>query len=193
MSGTPPQHQVTQLLTAWQQGDENAMEALVPLVYRELHRLAENYLWREGSAATLQPTALVNEAYLRLVAQSLPDLQSRTHFVGVAAHIMRQILVDHARKTKSAKRGGDAEKFSIEEERLFSPERSTEFVALDDALNSLAKLDPRKARIVELRFFGGLSVEETAQAIEVSVPTIVREQRLAEAWLHRELSAGAES
>jgi RNA polymerase sigma factor (TIGR02999 family) len=164
------------------------MDLLVPLVYDEMRRLAQKYLRDEGSAATLQPTALVHEAYLRLVAQALPDWESRSHFFGVAAHLMRQVLVDHARKNKSGKRGGGAPKTPFDEALSFAPERSSEVLALDDALNALAVVDPRKCQIVELRFFGGFSVEETAQALDLSVATIGREQRLAEAWLHRELS-----
>lgn len=164
------------------------MDLLTPLVYNELRRLAERYLRNERSAATLQPTALVHEAYLRLVAQSMPDWESRAHFFGVAAHLMRQILVDHARKHRSAKRGGGAEKLPIDEIVGLGVEKSGDIIALDDALKALAEIDERKAKVIELRFFGGLSVEETAVALGVSPATIGREQRLAEAWLHRELS-----
>jgi len=183
--------EVTRLLIEWKQGNQMAVDSLVPLVYDEMRRLAQSYLRDERSAATLQPTALVNEAYLRLVAQKLPDWESRSHFFGVAAHLMRQILVDHARKHKSGKRGGGLGKAPLEEALNFAPERSSDILALDDALESLAKVDERKCKIVELRFFGGLSIEETAQAMGVSVATVGREQRLAEAWLHRELSRSA--
>ncbi len=176
--------EVTRLLVEWKDGNKQAMDALVPLVYSEMRRLAQNYLRDERSANTLQPTALVHEAYLRLVAQALPDWQSRSHFFGVAAHLMRQILVDHARTHKSGKRGGGTPNEALS----LAPQQSSEVIALDDALNTLAAVDPRKAQIIELRFFGGLSVEETAKALDVSVATIGREQRLAEAWLHRELS-----
>lgn len=182
---------VTNLLIAWNHGNQEAMDLLVPLVYDEMRRLAASYLADERKAATLQPTALVHEAYLRLVAQKLPDWQSRSHFFGVAAHLMRQILVDHARKHRSAKRGGGAVTAPFEEALSFAPERSADVIALDDGLQALAALDPRKCQILELRFFGGFSVEETAQALGISVATVGREQRLAEAWLHRELSRAA--
>ncbi len=165
------------------------MDLLTPLVYNELRRLAERYLRNERSAATLQPTALVHEAYLRLVAQSMPDWESRAHFFGVAAHLMRQILVDHARKHRSAKRGGGIDKLSIDEIIGLGTDKPADIIALDDALKTLAEIDERKAKVIELRFFGGLSVEETAVALGVSPATIGREQRLAEAWLHRELSS----
>jgi RNA polymerase sigma-70 factor (ECF subfamily) len=178
---------VTRLLVEWKKGNRAAVDALMPLVYSELRRLASHYLTNERSAVTLQPTALVHEAYLRLVSQSMPDWESRAHFFGIAAHLMRQILVDHARKHKSQKRGGEASKMGIEDALSFAPERSAGVIALDDALNELAKIDPRQAKIIELRFFGGFSVEETARALSISAATVGREQRLAEAWLHREL------
>jgi RNA polymerase sigma factor (TIGR02999 family) len=181
---------VTKLLIDWKSGNQQAMDLLVPLVYDEMRRLAASYLSDERSAATLQPTALVHEAYLRLVAQKLPDWQSRSHFFGVAAHLMRQILVDHARRQKSAKRGDGVPAAPFEEALSFAPERSGDVIALDDALQALAQVDPRKCQIVELRFFGGCSVEEVAQSLGISVATVGREQRLAEAWLHRELSRG---
>src|SRR5215471_7999707 len=187
----PAAEDVTRLLIEWKQGKQDAVDLLVPLVYDEMRRLAQSYLRDERSAATLQPTAVVHEAYLRLVAQNLPDWESRAHFFGVAAHLMRQILVDHARKHKSAKRGGGQPNASLEEALNFAPERSSDILALDDALEALAKVDERKSRIIELRFFGGFSVEETAQAIGISVATIGREQRLAEAWLHREMNQDA--
>jgi RNA polymerase sigma factor (TIGR02999 family) len=175
---------------AWANGTKEALDLLTPLVYSELHKLAESYLRRERDAATLQPTALVHEAYLRLVAQDLPDWQSRAHFFGVAAHLMRQILVDNARKHRSEKRGGGSAKVPLEEAISMSPEHPAAIIALDDALHGLAAVDERKCRVIELRFFGGLSVEETAQALGISVATVGREQRLAEAWLHREMSRG---
>jgi RNA polymerase sigma factor (TIGR02999 family) len=184
----PASAEVTRLLIEWKSGNQAAVDLLVPLVYDEMRRLAESYLRDERAAATLQPTALVHEAYLRLVAQSLPDWESRSHFFGVAAHLMRQILVDHARRQKSGKRGGGAPKATLDEALSFAPESSTRIVALNDALDALSKVDERKTRIMELRFFGGFSVEETAQALGTSVATVGREQRLAEAWLHRELS-----
>lgn len=183
--------QVTRLLVEWGNGNKEALDLLAPMVYNELHLLAQRYLRGERDAATLQPTALVHEAYLRLVAQNLPDWQSRSHFYGVAAQLMRQILVDNARKHHSAKRGGGALKVPIEDALSFAPERSSDIVALDDALKELAAFDERKSRILELRFFGGLSVEETADVVGISVATVGREQRLAQAWLHNRLASGA--
>jgi RNA polymerase sigma factor (TIGR02999 family) len=183
--------QVTRLLIEWKRGNKEAVDLLVPIVYDEMRRLAQGYLRDERSAKTLQPTALVNEVYLRMVAQSLPDWESRSHFFGVAAHLMRQILVDHARKHKSAKRGGGQPKASIEEALNFAPEASSDILMLNDALDALATVDERKCKIIELRFFGGFSIDETAQALDISVATVGREQRLAEAFLHRELSRGA--
>ena len=184
----PAGEEVTKLLVEWNKGNEVAKDLLVPLLYDELRRLADSYLRKEKSAATLQPTALVHEAYLRLVAHDLPDWQSRSHFFGVAANLMRQILVDHARRQRSAKRGGGAPKASLNEALDFAPEKSADIIALDDALNSLATVDERKCRIIELRFFGGLTLQETAQTLGLSIAVVGREQRMAEAWLHREVS-----
>lgn len=181
------QAEVTQLLVRWKEGDQAAADQLTPIVYRELHRLAERYLRNERSAQTLQPTALVHELYMELVSHELPDWESRGHFYGIAAHRMRQILVDHARKQNAAKRGAGAEKLELDEIVAFAPQKSPDVVALDDALNALAAFDARKAKIIELRFFGGLSIDETAQAMGVSVATVGRDQRLAEAWLRREM------
>jgi RNA polymerase sigma factor (TIGR02999 family) len=183
-----PATQVTRLLLDLKNGEPEAVDRLMPIVYDELRRLAAHYLRDERAANTLQPTALVNEAYLRLVAQQMPDWESRSHFFGVAAHLMRQILVDHARKHRSQKRGGGQAPASLDDVVAFAPLKSDDIVALDDALTALAAVDARKAKVIELRFFGGLSVEETARALDVSVGTIGREQRMAEAWLHRELS-----
>jgi RNA polymerase sigma factor (TIGR02999 family) len=188
-AGGEPEEDLTRLLIDWKSGSDEALQLLTPIVYKELCRLANHYLRDERSALTLQPTALVHEAYLRLVAQNLPDFESRSHFFGVAAHLMRQILVDHARQKRSDKRGGDAEKVSIEDTVSFASVRGRDIEALDDALNALAKIDARKVQVIELRFFGGFSVEETAQAMGISVATVGREQRLAEAWLHREMAA----
>ncbi len=182
-----PAAQVTKLLLDLKNGDPAAVDGLIPIVYDELRRLAAHYLRDEHAAATLQPTALVHEAYLRLVAQAMPDWESRSHFFGVAAHLMRQILVDHARRRHSQKRGSGQVPASLDEVVAFTPGKPDDLVALDDALNALAAVDARKAKVIELRFFGGLSIEETARALNVSVGTIGREQRLAEAWLHREL------
>ena len=150
---------VTRLLFEWNNGNQAAIDALTPLVYDELRRLAASYMREERSAATLQPTALVHEAYLRLVAQDMPDWRNRSHFFGIAAQLMRQILVDHARKNKSAKRGGGVPKAPFEEALAFGSGRSPDMIALDDALNELTKIDPRQCKIIELRFFGGLSLE----------------------------------
>ena len=180
--------QVTKILLDWKNGDEQAIARLTPIVYDELRRLAAHYLRDEHAADTLQPTALVHEAYLRLVAQNMPDWECRSHFFGVAAHLMRQILVDHARKQRSAKRGDGAAMITLDERLSVPLQKNADVLALDDALTSLAASDERKAKVIELRYFAGLSVEETAQALGVSVATIGREQRLAEAWLHRELA-----
>jgi len=179
---------VTLLLQDWKNGDEHAVERLTPIVYSELRRLAAHYLRDEHAADTLQPTALVHEAYIRLVSQKTPDWEGRAHFFGVAAHLMRQILVDHARRTNSAKRGSGAPVTQLNEALSFAPEKNQDLLALNDALEGLAKIDQRKAQIMELRYFGGFSVDETAQALNISVATVGRETRLAEAWLHRELS-----
>jgi RNA polymerase sigma factor (TIGR02999 family) len=180
--------QVTLLLRHAKDGDSHALDQLMPIVYDELRRLAAHYLRDEHAAATLQPTALVHEAYMRLVAQDMPEWECRSHFYGVAAHLMRQILVDHARRHRSQKRGGGVVPVPLEDVLAFAATRSDDVIALDEALTRLAAVDERKCRVIELRFFAGLSVEETARALNVSVGTIGREQRLAEAWLHRELS-----
>jgi RNA polymerase sigma factor (TIGR02999 family) len=184
---TPPPNEITQLLRRWSQGDPTALDQLMPIVLRELRKLAGGYLRGERPNHTLQPTALINEAYLRLVAQDFPEWQSRTHFFGVAAQLMRQILVDHARAHAAAKRGQNAPKLSLDDAAEFSSEQAGELVALDDALTSLARFDERKSRVVELRYFGGLTVEEIAAALGVSTATITREMRLAQAWLLREM------
>lgn len=193
MQGDSPEagvrKQVTQLLVEWGNGSKAALDALTPIIYDELRKLARSYLSRERAGLTIQPTALVNEAYIRLVAQDLPDWESRSHFFGVAAQLMRQILVDHARKHRSQKRGGGAAKVPLNEAVSFAPDRGAGIVALDDALNELAKFDERKSKVIELRFFGGLSIEETAQALGISIATVGREQRMAEAWLHKAMSS----
>ena len=183
----PSSTEVTQLLIQWKAGNKEALDLLLPVVYRELRNLANHFLHNESAAATMQPTALVHDAYLRLVAQKLPDFESRAHFFGIAAHLMRQILVDSARKRNSAKRGSGAEKLSLDEVVSFSPARDRDIEDLDQALNELAGIDERKSKVIELRFFGGLSLEETAQALGTTVAIIRREQRLAEAWLHRQV------
>lgn len=185
---TPSPQEVTQLLVAWRNGDEAARDELMPLVYQELHRLAHQYMSRERSGHTLQTSALVNEAFLRLADQRDVQWQNRAHFIGIAGQMMRRILVDYARNRGYAKRGGGAVQVSLDEELVVSDERSAEVVALDDALQSLARLDERKSRLVELRFFGGLSIEETAEVLGVSPGTVMRDWTLAKAWLRREMS-----
>ncbi|HZH29818.1 MAG TPA: sigma-70 family RNA polymerase sigma factor [Pyrinomonadaceae bacterium] len=185
-------HEVTRLLHDWKGGDRAALEKLTPLVYDELRRLASHYLRGERKDHTLQGTALVHEAFIRLVGQSNLELQSRGHFFGVAAHLMRQILVDHARRHTALKRGGGEEFLSIEEAAIFSPQRAANLVALDDALRELGKFDGRKSRIIELRYFGGLSIEEIGEVESIAVATVRRQMRTAEAWLHREMSNDSE-
>ena len=187
---TSPQA-VTECLIAWSQGDEAALEKLIPLVHEELRRLARRYMRRERGqrpAHTLQTTALVNEAYLRLIDASRVQWQNRAHFFAISARLMRQILVDYARAQKYAKRGGGTPPLSLDEATSLSVERAPDLVALDDALNDLTRIDERKGRVIELRFFGGLSVEETAEVLKVSPDTVMRDWRLAKAWLLRELS-----
>ena len=185
-------HEVTQLLNEWSNGDQAALDKLMPLVYGELRLMARRYMARQNPSHTLQTTALINEAYLKLVGQAEKHWQNRAHFFGVAAQAMRCILVDYARSRQYEKRGGGAQQVSLDEALTVSHERAAELVALDDALQELAKVDPRKCRVVELRFFGGLSVEETAEALKVSEVTVMRDWSLAKAWLHRELSKGGE-
>jgi len=177
--------QVTKLLHDWKNGDPEALNRLTPLVYQELRRLADTYLRNEGAAKTLQPTALVHDLYLRLVGGELPDWQSRAHFFGIAAHRMRQILVEHARRRHASKRGAGAEAVTFDDMVCFAPQRSSDIIALDEALNSLVTFDERKCKVIELRYFAGLSMEEIAEALKISVATVGREQRLAEAWLKR--------
>ena len=188
---TVPVHQVTGLLVAWGAGDESAFEKLVPLVHAELRRLAHREMARERAGHTLQTTALVNEAYLRLIDVSQVRWQDRAHFFAMSARLMRRILVDHARSRDAKKRGGAAFHASLDEALTVSSERGSDLVALDDALKALAAVDSRKCEVVELRYFGGLSVEESAEALRVSPDTIMRDWRLAKAWLLRELAGGA--
>lgn len=178
------QQEVTRLLIRLMDGERAVLDDLLPLVYAELRRLAAGYLRHERPGHTLQPTALVHEAYLRLVDQTQVQWQNRAHFFGVAAQMMRRILVDHARSQQAEKRGGDIQKLALDENIDVSGERAAELIALDDALARLAELDPQKSRIVELRFFGGLSVEETAEVLGVSAPTVKRQWRMAKAWLY---------
>jgi RNA polymerase sigma-70 factor, ECF subfamily len=181
-------HEVTQLLVEWGNGDEQALHRLTPLVYAQLRQLAAGYLRNERDVHTLQPTALVHEAYLRLVDHKNPTWQNRSHFFGVAAHLMREILVEHARRCQAAKRAG--RKVSLEDTVSFATERGADLTALDDALSMLEKLDPRKCQAVELRYFGGLSVDEIALALEISPMTVRRDLRMAEAWLYHEMRSG---
>lgn len=184
---TAASDEVTRLLLAWRQGDAQALEQLTPLVYDELRRLAARYLRRERTDHTLQATALVNEAYLQLLGQQQVAWQNRAHFIGVAAHLMRNILVDHARAHATAKRGRGAAPLPLDEAQKVPGPTAPEIIALDDALCALAKLDERKSRIIELRYFGGLSMEEMAEVTGLSVATLRRDMRLAEAWLGRQM------
>jgi RNA polymerase sigma-70 factor (ECF subfamily) len=174
---------VTQLLIDWSTGDKTALDRLMPLLYDELRRLARRHMARERRDHTLQTSALINEAYLRLVDQKYPKWQNRAHFFAAAAQVMRHILIDHARSYQYAKRGAGAQKIPIDEAAIFTAQRAAEFVALDEALEALAGLDPRRSQVVELRFFGGLSIEETAEVMKISAPTVQREWRAAKAWL----------
>jgi len=183
--------EITQLLLSWSKGDQAALEQLIPLVYPELKRLARRYMLRENPGHTLQTSALINEAYLRLVDRQNAEWQDRAHFFAVAAQIMRHILVDHARKYRYEKRGGGKRHVPLDEGAIVREERAGELVALDDALTRLAAIDPRKSQIVELRFFGGLTVEETAEVMKLAPITIMREWRGAKAWLWRDLSGRA--
>jgi RNA polymerase sigma-70 factor, ECF subfamily len=181
-------HDVTKLLEKWSQGDQGALERLMPLVYDELHRLAGGYLRRERREHTLQPTALVNEAYLKLTGQRHANWQNRAQFFGVAAQLMRRVLVDHARAYHAAKRGGPGYNISLSNAHHFGDAPDLDLLALHEVLERLAKIDADQARIVELRFFGGLTIEESAEVMDVSHATIEREWRMARAWLRRELS-----
>lgn len=192
MGGEPQQHEVTRILHDWSGGDKKAPERLMPLVYDELRRLARVYLARERVAHTLQPTALVHEAYLRLVDQTRVSWQNRAHFYGIASSMMRRVLIDHARAHVTEKRGGDTIRLSLDDVQIPLEQRAASLLALDEALEKLSQLDERKGRIVELRFFGGLSDEEIAEVLSVSTRTVLRDWKTARLWLYREL-APAES
>ena len=179
--------EVTQLLLAWADGDKQALEALMPIVYRELHRLARRYMAGERVQHTLQASALVNEAYLKLIDVERVQWQNRAHFFGVSAQMMRRILVDFARSRNYQKRGGGAQQVTLNEELIPSSGNRNDLAALDDALKTLESIDPRKVRVVEMRFFAGLSVEETAEAMQLSPETVMRDWKFAKAWLQREL------
>ena len=187
---TPP-HGVTGLLQAWGGGDAGALDQLVPIVYEELHRQAQRYLRREAPGHTLQTTALVHEAYLRLVDQDRVAWQGRAHFLAIAASMMRRVLMDHGRKQKARKRGGSAARVTFDERLIPSGDRELDFVALDEALDALAELDELKARIVELRAFGGLEVEETAEVLGISTATVKRHWAFALAWLQQRVRGDA--
>ncbi len=187
-----PEGDVTILLMEWNAGDPSARDRLIPLLYAELKRLAEHYLRGESGARTLQPTALVHEAYMRLVKQKLPEFRNRSHFLGVAAHLMRQLLVENARRRGTQKRGGGLDNLPLEDALTIAPESSAIVLDLDSAMRALAAVDERKSRLMEVRFFGGLTIEETAETLGMSTAAVVREQRLAEAWLHRKMRAPRE-
>lgn len=186
----PPEQDVSTLLRAWSEGDQAALEHLTPIVYEELRRLARYYMGRERSGHSLQATALVNEAYLKLVDYKRMRWENRAHFFAVSAQLMRRILVDHARR-HNLKRGAGVQRVELEDSAVICATRDEDLVALDEAMNALAEIDPRKAQVVELRFFGGLSVEESAEVLKISPVTVMRDWSTARAWLHREISGGA--
>jgi RNA polymerase sigma factor (TIGR02999 family) len=181
--------EISRLLRAWSEGDQSALQGLTPIVYEELRRLAHYYMERERPGHTLQTTALVNEAYMRLVDYTRMQWQDRAHFFAVAAQVMRRILVDHAR-SHNVKRGAGVPHLALDEVAVVSGDRTGDLVALDDAMNALGRLDPRKVQIIEMRFFGGLSVEETAEVLKVSPATVRRDWSIAKFWLYRELGGG---
>jgi len=184
---TPPPNEITERLIAWGAGDRGALDQLLPVVYQELRRMAGNYLRQENPGHTLQPTALVHEAWLRLIDQARVNWRNRAQFFGVAAQMMRRILVDHAKAKHREKRGGEAVKLSLDEAINLSQERAADLLALDDALYELTRVDKRKGRVVELRYFGGFSVEETAQILGVSPETVMRDWKMAKAWLYQQI------
>lgn len=187
--GSTSAPRVTELLVHWRQGDEDAREQLIPLIYGELRRVARNYLRHERPDHTLQSGALVHEAYLRLLGEDSPQWKNRAHFFGVAAQVMRHILVDHARNRRAAKRGGGVPRLALDPQMALPQTRDLDLLALDDALNRLAELDPQQSRLIELRFFGGLSIVETAAALNISAATVKREWATARAWLQREMKS----
>jgi RNA polymerase sigma-70 factor, ECF subfamily len=185
MTETP---NITQILQKWSEGDQASLDALIPLVYQELHRLARRALSKNSGSVTVQTTALVHEAYLRLIDVKNVSWQNRAHFYGVSANLMRNILVDFARQRLSQKRGGDVKRVELDEALDFAPNKSADLVALDEVLNELAKLSERQARVVELKFFGGLTEEEICEVLKISPATVRRDWQVARAWLHRELA-----
>lgn len=182
-----PPHEITELLVRWSGGNQEALDQLYPLVYDELHRLARRFMSRERKGHTLQATALINEAYVRLVDQTHARWQNRTHFFAISAQIMRRILVDHARRNLYAKRGGGAQRISFDEVALVAVDRASEFVLLDEALKSLAEIDERRSQVVELRYFGGLDNKEIAGVLNISENTVTRDWNMARAWLYQQL------
>ena len=184
---TPP-HEITQLLVEWSGGNQAALDKLYPLVYEELRRMAHRFMRRERKGHTLQTTALINEAYLRLVDQKNVHWANRSHFFGISAQIMRRILVDHARRYAYDKRGGGAQKVSLDEAALVTKDRARELLLLDEALNGLAKLDPRRSKVVELRYFGGLNNSEIAELLKISANTVMRDWNMARAWIYQQLT-----
>jgi len=185
---SPPKHEITQLLDKWSSGNQSALDELYPLVYDELHRLASRYMSRERKGHTLQTTALINEAYVRLVDQRNVHWANRSHFFAISAQIMRRILIDHARSHAYAKRGGGQQKVSLDETATLQVARAAALISLDDALQSLAEIDQRRSQVVELRYFGGLSNEEIAQALGISPNTVTRDWNMARAWLYQQLA-----
>jgi RNA polymerase sigma factor (TIGR02999 family) len=188
LARTPPQHEITQLLAEWSEGNQSALDDLYPLVYDELHRLARRYMSRERKGHTLQTTALINEAYVRLVDQRNVHWANRSHFFAISAQIMRRILIDHARRHAYAKRGGGAPQVSLDEAATVVRNDSAELLRLDEALRSLAEMDPRRSQVVELRYFGGLNNEEIAGVLHVSENTVTRDWNMARAWLYQQLT-----
>jgi RNA polymerase sigma-70 factor (ECF subfamily) len=184
----PSPHEITQLLAEWSNGNQTALDKLYPLVYDELHRMAARYMNRERKGHTLQTTALINEAYVRLVDQKHVHWENRAHFFAISAKIMRRILIDHARRHVYAKRGGGAQRISLDESALIADECASELLLLEEALKRLAEVDPRRSQVVELRYFGGLNNEEIAGVLKISENTVTRDWNMARAWLYQELS-----
>jgi len=184
----PRQHEITELLAEWRDGNQSALDELYPLVYNELHRLARRYMSRERRGHTLQTTALINEAYVRLVDQKNVQWANRSHFFAISAQIMRRILIDHARRHAYAKRGGGAQQVSLEEAATVTPDLGRELIQLDEALKSLAEMDPRRSQVVEMRYFGGLNNEEIAGVLHISENTVTRDWNMARAWLYQQLT-----
>ena len=188
MTQPPRQHEITELLAEWREGNQSALDELYPLVYNELHRLARRYMSRERKGHILQTTALINEAYVRLVDQKNVKWANRSHFFAISAQIMRRILIDHARRHAYAKRGGGAQHVSLEEAATVTPDQGHELIRLDEALKSLAEMDPRRSQVVEMRYFGGLNNEEIAGVLQISENTVTRDWNMARAWLYQQLT-----